>query len=78
MADFPEESKFLTPDEKAAVIARLKEDQGAAGEAKFSKVHFFNAVKDWRVYCYMLIYIGQQTMSCYSFRALTPLLYRCC
>ncbi|ORY88082.1 major facilitator superfamily domain-containing protein [Leucosporidium creatinivorum] len=58
MADFPEESKFLTPDEKAAVIARLKEDQGAAGEAKFSKVHFFNAVKDWRVYCYMLIYIG--------------------
>jgi len=58
MADFPEESSFLTSDEKAAVIARLKEDQGAAGEAKFSKVHFFNALKDWRVYTYMLIYIG--------------------
>jgi hypothetical protein len=33
MADFPEQAKFLSPQEQKFVIARLKKDQGAAGEA---------------------------------------------
>lgn len=33
MTDFPEQATFLTVREKAFVIARLKKDQGGAGEA---------------------------------------------
>ena len=45
--DFPEDTKFLTPPEKAFVIQRLKEDQGAAGEAPFAWAHLFSAATDW-------------------------------
>lgn len=58
MTDFPEDSKFLTPREKAFVVRRLQEDQGAAGEAGFSWSHLTSAVKDYRVWMYMFIYIG--------------------
>lgn len=58
MSDFPEESKFLTPEEKVFVVARLKKDQGASGEAAFSWVHLKSAVTDYRVWLYMFIYIG--------------------
>ncbi|GAA6013507.1 hypothetical protein JCM11491_006104 [Sporobolomyces phaffii] len=58
MDDFPDQAKFLTPPEKTFVIARLKKDQGAAGEAAFSWGHLAAACKDWRVWCYMFIYIG--------------------
>ncbi|GAA5943177.1 uncharacterized protein JCM15063_005226 [Sporobolomyces koalae] len=58
MTDFPEQSKFLTPREKTFVVARLRKDQGAAGEAGFAWSHIASACKDYRVWMYMLIYIG--------------------
>lgn len=71
MEDFPEESKFLTEQEKAAVILRLKEDQGSAGEAEFNWGHIWAAFKDYRVYTYMLIYIGVAE-PLYSLALFTP------
>ncbi|KAL8279815.1 hypothetical protein RQP46_007665 [Phenoliferia psychrophenolica] len=56
--DFPDESRFLTPSEKAFVVQRLAEDHGAAGEAPFAWSHLTAAVTDWRVWTYALIYIG--------------------
>lgn len=54
--DFPEDSRFLTSGEKAFVVQRLAEDQGASGEAPFAWSHITGAVCDWRVWCYGLIY----------------------
>ena len=56
--DFPEQSKFLTPEEKTFVVQRLAEDHGAAGEAPFAWSHITSAFSDWRVWVYALIYIG--------------------
>ncbi|KAK4702076.1 hypothetical protein P7C70_g4146, partial [Phenoliferia sp. Uapishka_3] len=63
--DFPEQSRFLSPSEKVFVVQRLKEDQGASGEAPFAWGHLWAAATDWlmyvvlkRVWMYSLIYIG--------------------
>ncbi|GAA5847715.1 hypothetical protein JCM3766R1_000741 [Sporobolomyces carnicolor] len=58
MTDFPEQATFLTVREKAFVIARLKKDQGGAGEAGFSWSHITDACRDYRVWAYCLIYMG--------------------
>ncbi|GAA6027742.1 hypothetical protein JCM8097_008011 [Rhodosporidiobolus ruineniae] len=54
--DFPEDAKFLTERERAFVVHRLREDTGAAGEFRWR--HVKAAFKDWKTYCYALIYIG--------------------
>lgn len=58
MVDWPDQAKFLTPLEKECVLTRLKQDQGLAGEGKFSWRVIRKGLKDWKVYCMMLIYIG--------------------
>ncbi|KAM0787385.1 hypothetical protein ACM66B_003470 [Microbotryomycetes sp. NB124-2] len=71
MEDFPSESRYLTPEEKAAVMHRLKADQGAAVDAGFEWNHIWSAFKDWHVYCFMLIYVGI-AMPLYSLSLFTP------
>jgi sugar phosphate permease len=56
--DWPDQARFLTPLEKEMVITRLKQEQGLAGEGKFSWRIVKKALKDWKVYCLMLMYIG--------------------
>ncbi|GAA5907591.1 uncharacterized protein JCM6883_001827 [Sporobolomyces salmoneus] len=58
MPNFPDDSKFLSPRERDIVIARLRKDQGAAGEAGFSWGHITSACKDYRVWVYCFIYMG--------------------
>ncbi|KAI5474744.1 hypothetical protein MNV49_002522 [Pseudohyphozyma bogoriensis] len=71
MEDFPEQSKYLTPEEQKFVVQRLKADQGASGEAPFAWSHVWAAVCDWRVYVLMLIYIGV-AVPFYSLSLFTP------
>ena len=56
--DWPEHAKFLTPFERQMVLYRLKQDQGLAGEGNFSWRIVRKTLKDWKVYCLMLMYIG--------------------
>ncbi|GAA5964119.1 hypothetical protein JCM21900_004514 [Sporobolomyces salmonicolor] len=71
MDDFPEDAKFLTAEEKVHVVRRLAEDQGAAGEAPFAWSHVTSALKDWRTYMYMFVYLGVAE-PLYSLALFTP------
>jgi hypothetical protein len=56
--DWPDKARFLTPLEKEMIAVRMKKDQGLAGEGKLSWRIVKKALKDWKVYCLMLMYIG--------------------
>jgi len=71
MADFPEDAKFLTPEEKARTIQRLADDAGASGEAPYARAHIVSAFTDWRSYAYALIYVGVAE-PLYSLALFTP------
>ncbi|KAF9110197.1 hypothetical protein BGX27_006663 [Mortierella sp. AM989] len=55
LPDFPETSTFLTPEEKALTIKRLKIDVGPATDTKFSWLQVWAVFKDWKIYFYMII-----------------------
>ena len=56
--DWPDQASFLTPLEREMVITRIKQEQGLAGEGKFSGKMVIKALKDWKTYTLMLMYIG--------------------
>ncbi|KAF9354938.1 hypothetical protein BGX26_007190 [Mortierella sp. AD094] len=55
LPDFPETSTFLTPEEKALTIKRLKIVAGPATSTQFSWQQFQAVFKDWKIYCHMII-----------------------
>lgn len=59
--DWPEQARFLNPLEREMVLHRIRQEQGLAGEGTFSMKMIFKALKDWKVYCLMLMYIGAAT-----------------
>ena len=57
--DFPDEATFLSPQDRARVIRRLKDDnQSSAEHEEFRMAYFWAAIKDWKVWCFMVIYMG--------------------
>jgi len=57
--DFPDEAKFLNPQDRARVIRRLKEDnQSSAEHEEFKMSYFWASVKDWKTYAFAIIYMG--------------------
>ncbi|SGY43431.1 BQ5605_C001g00023 [Microbotryum silenes-dioicae] len=58
MTDFPEEAKFLSVEEQQEVLRRLKADRGPTLQTEFSWAQVRVAFKDWKTYCFTLIYIG--------------------
>ncbi|GAB7352008.1 hypothetical protein MBLNU459_g2526t2 [Dothideomycetes sp. NU459] len=59
LPDFPEESKWLTPEEKAYVAARLRADQGrSALERKITGKDVRNVFKDIKVWIGGFMYFG--------------------
>lgn len=57
--DFPDEAKFLTPDDRARVIRRLKADkQSSAEHEEFKMTYFWASVKDWKTWAFAIIYMG--------------------
>ncbi|OJD31075.1 mfs transporter [Diplodia corticola] len=57
--DFPDDAKFLSPDDRARVIRRLKADkQSSAEHEEFKMEYFWASVKDWKTYAFAIIYMG--------------------
>ncbi|TWU72757.1 hypothetical protein ED733_002484 [Metarhizium rileyi] len=70
--DFPDEAKFLSPEDRARVLLRLKRDkQHSAKHENFKWDYMWDAVKDWKTYAGMLIYMGP-LMPLYSFSVFLP------
>jgi len=70
--DFPDEAKFLSEDDRARVIRRLKLDQQASANHESFRMNFFwDAVKDWKMWLGMVIYMGCD-MPLYAFSLFLP------
>lgn len=53
--DFPDEAKFLKPDERARVLRRLAEDQQAsATHEDFNMNYFWQSVKDVKTWLFAI------------------------
>ncbi|KAH0491160.1 hypothetical protein TgHK011_002602 [Trichoderma gracile] len=70
--DFPDEANFLSKDDRMRVLYRLKQDkQSSAEHETFKMLYFWQAVKDWKTYAGMLVYMGP-LMPLYSFSLFLP------
>lgn len=57
--DFPDTANFLTEQDRARVIRRLKIDnQSSAEHEEFKLAYLWAALKDWKMYLGMFIYMG--------------------
>ncbi|GKT87397.1 major facilitator superfamily transporter [Colletotrichum tofieldiae] len=56
--DWPENARFLTPEERIRVQRRLIADKQGRTAEDFDKRHIYGAMKDWKTYGYMVIYMG--------------------
>lgn len=70
--DFPDEAKFLSDADRTRVIRRLKLDmQSSAEREDFKMLYFWQAVKDWKMWLGMVIYMGCD-MPLYAFSLFLP------
>ncbi|WVQ83828.1 hypothetical protein IAT38_005972 [Cryptococcus sp. DSM 104549] len=56
--DWPDTARFLTPLEREMILVRLKGEQGLAAEGGYNMGIVKKALKDWKTYVLMLMYIG--------------------
>lgn len=56
--DWPETATFLTDEERVRVQRRLIKDRQGKTAEDFDKRHIYAALKDWKTYGYMVIYMG--------------------
>lgn len=74
--DFPSEAKFLTPDDRARVIRRLRADnQSSAENETFAWSYLWSSLKDWKMWLAMAIYMGT-TVPLYAFSIFLPTIIR--
>ncbi|RHZ54286.1 hypothetical protein Glove_428g67 [Diversispora epigaea] len=71
ISDYPETAKFLTNNERTLAIKRLKYDAGSGHLTHFEKEYVLAAIKDWKVWSAMFIYIGI-VIPVYSFSFFIP------
>ncbi|PWN47220.1 MFS general substrate transporter [Violaceomyces palustris] len=70
--DYPETAKFLTEDERKAVIARLQSDQQfSAGGEEFQWKNVWKSILDWKTWVGMGMYSGCDG-PLYAFSLFTP------
>ncbi|KAG7292781.1 hypothetical protein NEMBOFW57_002824 [Staphylotrichum longicolle] len=70
--DFPDEAKFLSDDDRARVIRRLKLDQQSSAEhEEFKMSYLWQALRDWKMWLGMVIYMGCD-MPLYAFSLFLP------
>jgi hypothetical protein len=70
--DFPDEAKFLSDDDRARVIRRLKFDQQSSAEhEEFRMTYLWAGIKDWKMWLGMVIYMGCD-MPLYAFSLFLP------
>ncbi|KAI0102922.1 MFS general substrate transporter [Nemania sp. FL0031] len=70
--DFPDDARFLTEDDRARVIRRLKLDQQSSAEhEEWSMKYLYAGLKDWKMWLGMVIYMGCD-MPLYAFSLFLP------
>jgi MFS family permease len=69
--DWPDTASFLTPEERIRVQRRLILDRQGRTAEDFDKRHIYAALKDWKTYGYMVIYMGCLT-PLYAFSLFLP------
>jgi MFS family permease len=70
--DFPDEARFLSDDDRARVVLRLRMDQQAsANHETFQMSYLWQALKDWKMWLGMVIYMGCD-MPLYAFSLFLP------
>ncbi|CAK7237774.1 hypothetical protein SBRCBS47491_010126 [Sporothrix bragantina] len=70
--DFPDNARFLSPDDRARVIRRLKADQQSSAEhEEFRYSYLWASLKDWKMWIGMAIYMGCD-MPLYAFSLFLP------
>ncbi|KAL2161713.1 hypothetical protein VTH06DRAFT_8275 [Thermothelomyces fergusii] len=70
--DFPDEARFLSDDDRARVIRRLRMDkQASANHEAFRMTWFWQAMRDWKMWLGMVIYMGCD-MPLYAFSLFLP------
>lgn len=73
--DWPETASFLTPDDRIRVQRRLILDRQGRTAEDFDKRHIYAALKDWKTYGYMVIYMGC-LVPLYAFSLFLPTILR--
>ncbi len=70
--DFPDEARFLSDADRARVIRRLKLDQQSSAEHEsFQMSYLWDALRDWKMWLGMAIYMGCD-MPLYAFSLFLP------
>ncbi|KAI1166900.1 major facilitator superfamily domain-containing protein [Nemania serpens] len=70
--DFPNEARFLTEEDRARVIRRLKLDQQSSVEhEEWNTRYLYAGLKDWKMWLGMVIYMGCD-MPLYAFSLFLP------
>lgn len=70
--DFPAEATFLSPDDRARVLRRLRADkQASAAHEEFQTKYFWQSLKDWKTLMFSIIYMGADG-SLYAFSLFLP------
>ncbi|KAJ5167618.1 uncharacterized protein N7482_003212 [Penicillium canariense] len=70
--DFPDQAKFLSPEDRARVLRRLAADQQSSAEhEEFKMSYFWASLTDWKTYTGAIIYMGADG-SLYAFSLFVP------
>jgi len=70
--DFPDEARFLSSAEREVILYRLAKDKQASSKHEdFDKRYAFASLKDWKTYCFAIIYMGCDG-ALYAFSLFTP------
>lgn len=70
--DFPTEATFLTPQDRARVLRRLRDDGQASGSHEaFKTEYMWASLKDWKTYAFAIIYMGADG-ALYAFSLFLP------
>lgn len=73
--DWPETARFLSEDDRIRVQRRLIMDRQGRTAEDFDKRHIYEALKDWKTYVYMVIYMGC-LVPLYAFSLFLPTILR--
>ena len=71
ICDFPEDNRFLSEEERAMVLVRLKVDTADTHMDHLSWKTFFWIMSDWKIYCSGFMYLTCVTTS-YSIALFLP------
>ena len=63
LIDVPEQSKFLTEEQKAFVIERVNRDRGDAVADKITLASLSTPLKDWKIWSYAFLFLTATTPS---------------